>query len=120
MRIDPTFPSRRTENFQDSRKILQRLGETAGVSRTQSKQTIIEGNTVKALGMSFADVEVRGTKTGDTVELGGPSDLPNGITVTGTVLQDDYVQLRAANCTGKNIYLPGRGWKIITRGFGDG
>lgn len=120
LRIDPTFPNRRTENYQDSRKILQRLGETAGVSRTHSKKTIIEENVVAALGMSFADVEVRGTKIGDTVEVGGPSDLPFGITVTGNVLRDDWVQLRAANCTGQTVRVPGREFKIITRGFGDG
>lgn len=120
MRLDSTFPNRTTENTQDTRKILQRLGETAGISRTHSKQVAIEGNTVAALNMFFADVQVLGCQIGDTVEVGGPRDLPAGLTVTGVVLEPDWVQLRAANNTSRNVYMPGRDWKIITRGFGDG
>jgi len=119
MRIDPTFPNRSTENTAEVRKILKRLGDVAGISRTHAKEEVVETGTVKALGMTFSDVQVPGCLVGDTVEVGGPSDLPVGITVTGNVLVDGWVELRAANNTGSSISIPGRSFKIITRGFGD-
>ena len=114
-RIDPTWPSRTSENFQAIKKSLTNQGDTH-IKRTSAAVVEIAGGTVYGLGMNTSDVEVPNCQLGDVVTVGGPVDQPANLTVTGVVIQDGWVQLRSTNNSGSNIRMPGREWSIVCRG----